>query len=144
MWTWVCLKYQTQYNVIYCCCRCYFLAPKPATKVYTHGEPPTDGRSQIKSVHLSFANYPRPRLYQLQRLLRLSFAGCPTHPARTTFGDRWIQQGSPAGRFFPRRAVALRTMCSNLGSAKTGPERRMRHRKEMDRFLAGLTNQVTT
>ena len=72
-------------------------------------------------------NNPRRRLDRLSRLLRQSFAGYPTHPARAVSGECWIQQGSPAGRF----AVALRPMSSNSGPCdRSGPERRKVHRRK--------------
>ena len=56
-------------------------------------------------------NNPRRRLDRLSRLLRQSFAGYPTHPARAVSGECWIQQGSPAGHF----PAVLRPVCSSSG-----------------------------
>ena len=91
---------RTQCTETYCCKCCYF-ASRPTIKVY-HGRAADDKKIACLSISAfgTVANNPRHRLDRLPWSLRQSFAGYPKHPTRIVSEERWIQQGSPASRFF--------------------------------------------
>ena len=82
MCTWVCLKYQTLCNAIYCC-RC---CDQGICRLVTHGERATDGKLCLSiSAIGTAANNPRHRLDRLPQLLRPLTRRLPNAPRTYRF-----------------------------------------------------------